>query len=152
MNRREFFTIGLALSSLVSGLLVYVLVRDPAHLAWLPAMPSPAVAFADWSGPLPSFLHTLGFILLTAVVAGVRRRASLAIVSLAWVGVESLFEIGQHPLLAGALAAGLPGLAGAGSYFTNGTFDPLDLLAVAVAGGLAWALGGGPPPEENHHV
>ena len=155
MNRREFFTIGLALSSLVSGLLVYVLVRDPAHLAWLPAMPSPAVAFADWSGPLPSFLHTLGFILLTAVVAGVRRRASLAVVSLAWVGVESLFEIGQHPLLAGALASGLsglPGLAGAGPYFVNGTFDPLDLLAVVLAGGLAWALGGGPPPEENHHV
>ena len=120
-----------------------------------PATPSPAVAFADWSGPLPSFLHTLGFILLTAVAAGVRRRGSLAVVSLTWVGVESLFEIGQHPLLAGALAAGLsglPGLAGAGSYFVNGTFDPLDLLAVVLAGGLAWALGCGPPLEENHHV
>ena len=155
MNRREFVTTGVALFSLVSGSLVYVLLRDPANLAWLPATPGRAVAFADWSGPLPSFLHTLGFILLTAVAAGIRRRAQLALVSLAWVGVESLFEIGQQRMLAGGLAtglAGLPGLAGAGTYFVNGTFDPLDLLAVVLAGGLAWALGCGPPPEENHHV
>lgn len=155
MDRRELVTTAVALLSLASGVVVYVLVRDSAVLAWLPATPSPAVPFADWSGPLPSFLHTLGFILLTAVAAGVRRRGSLAVVSLAWVVVESLFELGQHPLLAGALAAslsGLPGLAGAGPYFVNGTFDPLDLLAVAVAGGLAWVLGCGPLSEEEHHV
>ena len=159
MNRRERVTTGAALCALAAGLLVYGVARDPAGLAWLPAALSPAwptaVVPAAWTGPLPSFLHTLGFILLTAVAAGLHRRASLAVVSLAWVGVEWLFEFGQHPALAGDLAAGLSGLPGlelAGAYFVRGTFDPLDLLAVVLAGGLAWALGCGPPPEENPHV
>ena len=93
---------------------------------------------------LPTFLHIYAFILLTALVWGIKRKTVL-FSGLLWLLIEVLFELGQSPLVAPSVTARIPDwfseisvLENLGAYFTRGTFDPLDLVA-ALAGCLsAW--------------
>ena len=62
-----------------------------------------------------------------------------------WWVLDSLVELGQHaaisPVITGVLPAwfeGVPFLENTGPYFTHGTFDPLDLAAIAVGAVAAY--------------
>ncbi|HSD96245.1 MAG TPA: hypothetical protein VLB06_03785, partial [Sulfuricaulis sp.] len=78
------------------------------------------------------------FILLTAAVVGFSQ-ARLTGTCAAWFVVASLFEVAQHPAIAPIIAAEVPAwftrvpiLDNTAAYFLNGTFDPLDLLSIAL--------------------
>ena len=115
---------------LAIGALHYLAARSvPDLAAWPASLPAPSPwihlpAFVN--GALPSFLHTLAFGFLGAAAQGGRK----ALVPAAAVAgaVNLLFELGQHPAMAARLSLG---------YFVNGTFDAMDVLAVACAVVLA---------------
>lgn len=137
-----------ALGALAIGMLVYALDRLPESVYFLPAGWSLAEDGVRWfgslGGQLPEFLHVYAFALLTAAVLASSR--GLALLSCAvWWGLDTLFEIGQHPAVSPAITAALPAwfeavpfLENTGSYFTRGTFDPLDFIAIAVGAVAAY--------------
>ncbi len=115
----------LGFTALVLGVLVYALERPAGSVAILPAGSMHDGAFlGPLAGPLPTFLHTLAFALMTAAFLAPARHARLAACGV-WVAFNMAFEISQHPAFAELAGFGLPG-----------AFDPLDLLA-AIAGAVA---------------
>jgi len=74
-------------------------------------------------------------------------RGADALVSVGWVAVNTLFEIGQAHGLAVWIAARLGescqvwgACQATARFFLHGTFDPLDLAASAAGGLIAWRL------------
>ncbi len=95
---------------------------------------------------LPTFAHVFAFCLLTAALLAGGKKAAMS-VCLGWFLVDVAFELGQHSALAPALStltplwfAHLPILNQTDSYFLNGTFDPLDLLAIALGALAAYVV------------
>ena len=143
---RPGLLIGAGGLALALGLLVYVADRDPSHAVWIPAVAVLAGshlfgALGQW---LPSFVHPFACSLFTvAVLPGSARPRYGACV--AWFAVNAAFELGQHPQLRAPLADALRQLGPAplatplANYFLHGTFDPGDLLAVALGAGAAAA-------------
>ncbi len=137
-----------ALGALAIGVLVYALDRLPESVYFLPTGWSLAdgrhVWFGSLGGQLPEFLHVYAFALLTAAVLVSSRRLAL-LSCVGWWGLDTLFEIGQHPAVSPAITAALPAwfeavpfLENTGPYFTRGTFDPLDFIAIAVGAVAAY--------------
>ncbi len=137
-----------ALGALAIGVLVYALDRLPESVYFLPTGWSLAdgrhVWFGSLGGQLPDFLHVYAFALLTAAVLVSSRRLAL-LSCVGWWGLDTLFEIGQHPAVSPAITAALPAwfeavpfLENTGLYFTHGTFDPLDFIAIAVGAVAAY--------------
>jgi len=130
----------IAAASLALGALVYVLDRPAATAYLLPQQLSfagPHIWFGALDGHLPEFVHVYAFILLTAALGPLT--VPLWAICGFWWGLDSLFELGQHPALAPGIAAALPAwwqhmplLDHTANYFLHGTFDPLDLLAIAL--------------------
>ena len=136
------------LGLLAIGVLVYVFDRLPESVYYLPVGWSLATDGEGWfgsvGGQLPGFIHVYAFGLLTAAVLTPTRRLALLSCA-AWWAIDSLFEAGQHPALSPAIAAALPTwfeavpfLQNTGPYFTRGTFDPLDFIAIAVGAVAAY--------------
>lgn len=131
--------IACAVLTLALAALVY-LVDRPAHSALLLPAALQASHPLGWFGPLggnlPAFAHAFAFALLTAAFAqGTRRAAWRA--CLLWWAIGSALELGQaaaHASPATALPLALP------AWFASGTFDPLDLAAVALGAAAAWLL------------
>jgi hypothetical protein len=135
-----------AFIALAIGATVYMVGRPLGSVYLLPA----GWSLADsqhlrlgWLGNnIPSFVHVYAFGLLTAAVLGASR--SLALASCAtWWAIDCLFEVGQHPLLSPYISAAappwfsnVPVLENIVPYFVCGTFDPWDLVAIAL-GALA---------------
>ena len=140
--------VGVGLFVLFLGALVYVLDRSSgsapffstvsmAHL--LPSL------FGRLGDNLPTFAHVFAFGLLTAACLGGGRRAGL-LACLSWFGIDTAFEVGQHPWLAEQVVQFIPGwferlpiLQYAEAYFISGTFDVRDLMSIA-AGAIAACL------------
>lgn len=130
---------------LAIGALVYVLDRPADSVHLLPNAFSLGSAhdarFGALGNHLPAFAHAYGFILLTAAVSPAF--FSVLAICVFWWAIDSLFEIGQHPAVAAHVAGALPAwlkripvFDNTGSYFLRGTFDPVDLMAIAL-GALA---------------
>ncbi len=139
----------IGLVALALGTMVY-LVDRPAEQSFVPSAISlfdlaPRV-FGIVGHSLPTFAHVFAFILLTAALLTGERKTAIT-VCLGWFVVEAAFELGQHPALALALAtatppwfAGLPILNKTDSYFLHGTFDPLDIVAIALGALTAYLV------------
>jgi len=139
----------LGLSALMGGAAVYLLDR-PVEQSFVPSAISlfaltPTV-FGVVGHSLPTFAHVFAFCLLTAALLAVGKKAAIT-VCLGWFLVDVAFELGQHSALAPALStltplwfAHLPILNQTGSYFLDGTFDPLDLLAIALGALAAYVV------------
>jgi hypothetical protein len=133
---------------LTAGVLVYLLDRPSGSVYFMPdswsiADRTPAM-FGALGRYLPTFAHTFAFILFTSVVLSPTRRAALGI-CVAWVVVESLFEIAQRDIIAAKIAANVPAwfadwplLDNVADYFVAGRFDPLDLVSIMIAAGAAY--------------
>lgn len=132
----------IAIIALFLGLQVYLYDRQPEHVYLL--FHNFSLAHGHYSlfgvlgNCLPSFVHVYAFILFAAAVAG-SPSARLLRICTVWFVVASLFEVAQHPTISPIIAAAVPAwfmrvpiLDNTAAYFLNGTFDPLDLLSIAL--------------------
>ncbi|KPK47144.1 MAG: hypothetical protein AMS22_17040 [Thiotrichales bacterium SG8_50] len=150
-----------ALLALSLGLAVYVLDRPPGSAYFLPPVLSLAgthLWFGALGAQLPEFVHVYVFSLFTALILGSSRRALLTS-CLTWWAIDSFFEIGQHPLISPHIAAavpawfaGIPFLENTAPYFARGTFDPGDLVAIAIGALMAYLTVGVIRRKELSHV
>lgn len=130
-------------SILLAGTLVYLTDR-PADSVYfverycsdLSLYGSIEPVFGFFGGNLPGFAHAFSFSMITAGLFG-KNRKDYRSICLFWVLVNLLFECGQAFT---GIAAGLPGPSAVKSYFANGTFDPLDLVALTAGGLAAYSL------------
>lgn len=143
----------IAIIALSIGLLVYLLDRQPDRVYFLShglsLVHGRHPLFGVMGDHLPTFVHVYAFISLTVAIAGSSNTRLLRICTL-WFVIASLFECGQHPLLAPRIAAALPAwfahvpiLDNTAAFFLKGTFDLLDLWSIAlgtVAGYLTAVL------------
>lgn len=140
---------GLAVSLLAAGTLVYLLDR-PAGSAWLLPAAWQSGSARAWFGAagqwLPSFAHTFGFGVLTALCLP-WRPLPMAAACATWAAIDTLAEIGQHPAWSSALAQGLaratadhPLALQIGRYFTRGAFDAADVAAGLAGAALAYGV------------
>jgi DNA-binding beta-propeller fold protein YncE len=139
----------IAAIALSVGLLDYLIGRQPEHVYFLFHGFSLAYghhsAFGVLGNNLPSFVHVYALILLTVAVAGFAKPRLIGTCA-AWFVIASLFEIAQHPAISPVIAAAVPAwftripvLDNTAAYLLNGTFDPLDLLSIALGTIAAYA-------------
>jgi hypothetical protein len=133
----------IGLGGLLVGTLVYLIDRPPEATYFLHfsrikvslygILPN---VFGVIGNSLPDFLHVFSFILLTAGLLSWGKRGSLAI-CLGWFSIDFIFELFQKfntlPLkIIPKWFKGIPFLENTGNYFTQGTFDLLDLIAITL--------------------
>lgn len=137
--------------ALILGVLIYQIDRPAGSTYFLNRLPFPL--FSDFNAPgalgragqiLPGFIHVFSFSLITAGLFASERKGSL-IACLFWFGINALFETGQKfgktlSVFIPQWCDGIPYLESISSYFSRGTFDWLDLLAMAAGAFSAWEL------------
>lgn len=160
MSKAHKIQVLIGLAALVLGTMVY-LVDRPIEQSFIPNAISlvaltPTV-FGVLGHSLPTFVHVLAFILLTTAVLAGGKNTALA-VCLGWFALEAVFELGQHPAIAQWLVKGIPPgfahfpiLNQTDRYFLNGTFDPMDLLAIALGTFAAYVAIQGTARWRAHH-
>lgn len=141
VQQRTEYLLFILISSLICGTLVYVFFRTPSDLYFLgnirfPWKPLLTPRWAFWLDSFPTFCHALTFSLATILLLP-RSVRSIWFGCLFWALIHFVFEAGQLlkscPIwLANISLANTPILC---IYFTNGTFDLLD-IASACAGCL----------------
>jgi len=147
-RRPEVSLLLLATLLLASCILVYALDRGGAVYFlpdWAVGPNRPAI-FGTLGDHLPTFLHPIAFILITAAVLRPWPRLLPAICA-AWFVIECLFELGQMPPFDSRIAAAVPPwfdstpiLQIAADYFTRGTYDPLDVLSIGLGTVIAYPI------------
>ena len=138
----------LATLFLVAGIVVYLVDRGPAvfFLAAWPFEPTAPELLGPLGDHLPTLIHPLVFILITAAVLRPWPR-TLPLICAAWFTIECLFELGQMTPFDTHIAAAMspwldsaPTIQIAVDYFTRGTFDPLDIVSIAIGTVIAYLL------------
>ena len=147
-HRPEIGMLFLATLLLATGIMVYALDRAGA-VYFLPdwtAAPTGTAIFGPLGDHLPTFLHPLVFILITAAVFRPWLRLLPAICA-AWFAIECLFELGQMAPFDSRIAAAVPSwfdsvpvLRITADYFTRGTYDPLDILSIGLGTVIAYPI------------
>lgn len=136
---------------LVIGTLFYYLFRSAEHTYFLKFISinphikeSLSPLFLTIANSLPTFIHVLAFILMTAALVASRKKG-YAIVCLTWFAIDALFELGQG--LGGMIIPIIPGwfsnflfLENTRDYFLHGRFDYLDLVSIAIGSVAAYVL------------
>jgi hypothetical protein len=100
--------------------------------------------FGSLGQNLPAFLHVFAFALITGGILACGKRGSLIVV-LVWLATDVVFELGQRfpewaDVLVPRWVESLPVLENASSFFRAGTFDPRDLIAMAIGAMAAYSL------------
>lgn len=149
MSRRtEVSLLAAAFSAAVIGMLVYLLDRQPDSVYFLTdglsLKEGLLPVFGSIGYHLPTFIHVYVFILLTVVVTSQGIREVIPI-CLAWLTVDSVFEVAQAVPFAQWLAvhmpaefSGIPFLENTANYFLTGTFDVLDLVSIVMGAVAAY--------------
>jgi hypothetical protein len=124
------------------GTLVYLVDRPPDQTYFLysssinislhDTLPN---LFGIIGNSLPEFIHIFSFILITAGLIFCNKRGYL-IICLSWFLVDSAFELGQKfntwsSSITPDWFTGIPFLENTKNYFLQGTFDFIDLAAIA---------------------
>ena len=122
------------------GVVVYAVDRGGAVYflpSWL-AHDTAHPVFGPLGGQLPSFVHTLAFIVITTAILWPWPRL-LPVRCVVWLIIECTFEVGQAYPLGDRIADSVPAwvhdvpvLEAIPDYFARGTFDPLDVLAIGL--------------------
>jgi hypothetical protein len=145
-QREEATLLILAALLLVIGVIVYAVDRGGAayFLSGWTAGHSEAELFGAIGNHIPTFVHTLALILVTAAVLRPWPQL-LPTIAFGWIAVECLFEVGQLSPLDAHVAAAIPAwfndmpvLEASSDYFINGTCDPLDVLSIGLGAAAAY--------------
>lgn len=157
----ELAQVLIGISVLLLGAAVYVLGRNSKAYflpVWLYAAVGRIPIFEGIGNHLPSLSHTCAFTLFTSAV--VWPWPSLMIPTcLMWFIFECLLEAGQIDVLAHLIIGyvpnwfdGVPVLEATSRYFLDGTFDPLDVLSIALGSLAAYSLMRVVRRQEDPHV
>ena len=131
---------------LVVGVIVYAVDRGGAayFLFGWSASHGEVELFGPAGNHLPTFIHPLAMILLTAAVLRPWPEL-LPAIACGWFAIDSLFELGQLSPLDARVVTFLPAwfedvpvLEASADYFMNGTFDPLDILSIGLGAVAAY--------------
>jgi hypothetical protein len=145
-HREEVALLTLAVLLLVVGTFVYAVDRGGAAYFLFGWTTSHGTAgfFGPIGNHLPTFVHSLAMILVTAAVLRPWPRL-LPAIALGWFIVECSFELGQLTPLDTHIATALPAWLGqvpvleaSADYFVNGTCDPLDVLSIGLGAAAAY--------------
>jgi hypothetical protein len=133
------------------GVLVYLVDRPPDQTYFVHTY-SFDISLHDYLpnlfGPignsLPAFIHVFSFILMTAGLLSCRKRGCL-IICLSWFFVDCTFEMGQKFKIWSSNRVpdwftGIPFLESSKNYFLLGTFDFLDMAAIALGALMAYMV------------
>jgi hypothetical protein len=141
----------IGLGGLLLGTLVYLVDRPPDQTYFLYSssinislhdiLPN---LFGIIGNSLPEFIHVFSFILITAGLIFCQKRGYL-IICLSWFLVDCAFELGQkfNNLALKIIPdwfAGIPFLENTKNYFLKGTFDFIDLAAIAFGTIIAYLV------------
>jgi len=141
----------IGIAGLFVGTLVYLIDRPPYQtyfVSWskitvglFDAHPNVFGAVGNY---LPDFLHVFSFILITAGLLACQKAGTI-IICLSWFTVDFVFELFQKfntvPLkIIPGWFKGIPFLENAESYFSRGTFDIFDLMAIATGSVIAYFI------------
>ncbi len=147
-RRSEVSLLALALLLLTTGIMVYTIDRGGAAYFlpdWAAGHTGPAI-FGPLGDYLPTFVHPLAFILITAAILRPWPRLLPAICA-TWFVIECLFEVAQMAPFDSRIAAavpswfdGVPVLRISADYFTRGTYDPLDILSIGLGTVMAYPI------------
>ena len=136
--------------ALLIGGLVYMVDRPPGHTYFISNLTNVSFhnntprIFGSLGNSLPAFVHVFSFILITGGVLSCQRRGYL-VICLSWLLLDFAFELGQKfktvPLkVIPGWFSGVPFLENTKIYFLHGTFDVLDLVAIALGTVAAYFL------------
>jgi hypothetical protein len=145
-NKPLVWRLGIASLSLLAAVAVYSLARIYPPEILVPILSTNAELAAQTVvfGSAPSFFYTLTLGLLIGGCAS--NSSSAKFHCLIWVGLALILEFSQHPIIAEAVSGWLRTNFSdsiwtlIGPYWSRGVFDPLDLLATLVGGGIAFYL------------
>jgi hypothetical protein len=146
MNRKQIFV---GLIALFVGLTVYLVDRPPEQTYFIYKIDS-AISlhhvFPTLFGPLgkilPAFVHVFSFALLTAGILACNKRGCV-VACIVWLSVDVAFELGQKfgvwsSSLMRSWFEGIPLLENTANYFILGSFDVMDLAAIAAGSLVAY--------------
>jgi hypothetical protein len=120
LNRRQFIA---GFGTLSIGVLFYYLFRG-SDVYFLSFLNHKRIFFDAYGfSSLPTFFHIFSFIMLTACVFNSIN--SYVLVTFIWLIICSCFELGQKWKFETYLDIHIV------RYFTNGVYDPLDMLSIA---------------------
>ena len=141
----------IGVAGLLVGSLVYLIDRPPDQtyfvysskidISLFNTIPN---LFGLIGNSLPDLLHVFSFILITAGLIYCQKRGYL-IICLSWFLVDCAFELGQKynawsSRIIPDWFAGIPFLENTENYFRKGTFDILDLVAIAFGTTIAYFI------------
>ena len=141
----------IGLSGLLLGTLVYLVDRPPdqtyfiyisgLNISLYNTLPN---IFGLVGNSLPSFIHVFSFILITAGFLLCQKR-DCVIICLSWFLVDCAFEVGQgfNPWSSEIFPDWFEGilfLENSRDYFVRGTFDFIDLVAIALGTVTAYCV------------
>ncbi len=140
----------LAAILLMIGLLVYLFDRPADQIYFVPDWwtftADTDQVFGSIGDNLPTFIHVVVFILISSALLS-PWRSSIVSICFLWFGIDSLFELAQHDAVATLIADMVPNwfhgviiLENTANYFLAGTFDPLDLISIALGSFSAYLM------------
>ena len=151
MQRIHKIQILIGVIGLLIGSLVYLIDRPPDHTYFISSSPInislsniiPSV-FGSIGNSLPEFIHVFSFILITAGLIFCNKKGYL-IICVSWFLIDCAFELGQKfALWSSSLVpdwfAGIPFLENTKNFFLQGTFDFVDLAAIALGTVIAYLV------------
>lgn len=147
-NRVNILQVLIGIAVLLVGSLVYLIDRTPyqtyfiyriANISLYNALPN---LFGHIGNSLPAFIHVFSFILITAGFIFCNKKGYL-IICLSWFLIDCVFELGQKfntwsSKIIPDWFAGIPFLENTENYFLQGTFDFIDLTAIAFGTVIAY--------------
>ena len=139
-------TIGLLIGSLIYLIdrppdQTYFVYSSPINISLFKVMPT---LFASIGNSLPAFIHIFSFIVITAGLIFCRKKGYL-IICLSWFLIDCAFEMGQKystwsSRIIPDWFAGIPFLENTKNFFLQGTFDFIDLAAIALGTVIAYLV------------
>jgi hypothetical protein len=146
MNRKQIL---IGLMPLFVGLMVYLVDRPPDQTYFVYKVGSALSVhnvipplFGPLGEVLPAFVHVFSFTLLTAGILACQRRGCI-VACLGWLSVDVAFELGQKfgvwsSNLVPSWFEGIPLLENTVDYLMLGSFDLMDLTAIAAGSLVAY--------------